>query len=207
MDSRLRRLHRPSRPLSLRQPCGSTIIAETRECPPSVPRKKGRPEAAFIRRESACIRRDSAAGAGSLGSPSFSRSSRMSSSRLVATSRRRVICAPVPAGIRRPTMTFSLRPSSVSCLPLTAASVRTRVVSWNEAAEMNERVCRLALVMPSRTGCAVGGLLALFLRLRVDLVELDPVDLLACRSARSRRSPRSRPSAASGERSPRCACR
>ena len=49
-------------------------------------------------------------------------------------------------------MTFSLRPSSVSILALTAASVSTRVVSWNEAAEMNERVCRLALVMPSRTG-------------------------------------------------------
>ena len=51
-------------------------------------------------------------------------------------------------------MTFSFRPSSVSVLPLTAASVRTRVVSWNEAAEMNDRVCRLALVMPSSTGCA-----------------------------------------------------
>ena len=43
---------------------------------------------------------------------------------------------PVPAGMRRPTMTFSLRPSSVSILPCTAASVRTRVVSWKEAAEM-----------------------------------------------------------------------
>ena len=54
---------------------------------------------------------------------------------------------PVPAGIRRPTMTFSLRPSSESALPLTAASVRTRVVSWNDAAEMKERVWRLALVL------------------------------------------------------------
>ena len=35
---------------------------------------------------------------------------------------------------------------------LRAASVSTRVVSWNDAAEMNERVCRLALVMPSSTG-------------------------------------------------------
>ena len=45
---------------------------------------------------------------------------------------------PVPAGISRPTMTFSFRPLRVSTLPSTAASVSTRVVSWNEAAEMNE---------------------------------------------------------------------
>ena len=53
------------------------------------------------------------------------------------------------------------------------------MVSWNDAAEMNERVCRLALVMPSRTGCAGRRLLALLHHLGVDLVELDPVDLLA----------------------------
>ena len=47
--------------------------------------------------------------------------------------------APVPAGMRRPTMTFSFRPSSVSTLPWTAASVRTRVVSWNDAAEMKQK--------------------------------------------------------------------
>ncbi len=88
----------------------------------------------------------------------FSRSSRMSASRLTATSRTWPIMAPVPAGISRPTMTFSLSPSSVSTLPLTAASVSTRVVSWNEAAEMNERVCSEALVMPSSTGCAFAGL-------------------------------------------------
>ena len=68
------------------------------------------------------------------------------------------IAAPVPAGMRRPTMTFSLRPSSVSILPLTAASVSTRVVSWKEAAEMNERVCSDALVMPSSTGVPDAGL-------------------------------------------------
>ncbi len=56
-------------------------------------------------------------------------------------------------------MTFSLSPSSVSALPLTAASVSTRVVSWNDAAEMNERVCSEALVMPSSTGCATAGFL------------------------------------------------
>ena len=49
-------------------------------------------------------------------------------------------------------MTFSLRPSRVSVLPCTEASVRTRVVSWNEAAEMKDRVCSEALVMPSNTG-------------------------------------------------------
>jgi hypothetical protein len=31
------------------------------------------------------------------------------------------------------------------------------VVSWKEAAEMNERVCRLALVMPSRIGAPLAG--------------------------------------------------
>ena len=37
-------------------------------------------------------------------------------------------------------MTFSLRPRRWSTLPLIAASVRTRVVSWKLAAEMNESV-------------------------------------------------------------------
>src|SRR5437763_96204 len=37
--------------------------------------------------------------------------------------------APVPAGIRLPTMTFSLSPSRLSSRPLTAASVRTLHVS------------------------------------------------------------------------------
>ena len=58
---------------------------------------------------------------------------------------------PVPAGIRRPTMTFSFRPRSSSRLPMIAASVRTRVVSWKEAAEMKESVDSEALVMPSST--------------------------------------------------------
>src|SRR3984957_8542030 len=84
---------------------------------------------------------------------------RINVSRIVATLRSLVIAAPVPAGMSRPTMTFSFRPSSVSTLPLTAASVRTRVVSWKDAAEMNERVCRLALVMPSRTGVPVASFL------------------------------------------------
>src|SRR5262245_49979870 len=103
--------------------------------------------------------RGSASGAVGTIAACFSRSSRISLSRFMATSRILAIEAPVPAGIKRPTMTFSLRPSSGSTLPLTAASVRTRVVSWNEAAEKKERVCRLALVMPSRTGVPVAGFL------------------------------------------------
>ncbi len=39
------------------------------------------------------------------------------------------------AGIHEPMMTFSLRPWSSSTRPPSDASVRTRVVSWNEAAE------------------------------------------------------------------------
>jgi hypothetical protein len=46
-------------------------------------------------------------------------------------------------------MTFSLSPRSPSRLPMIAASVSTRVVSWKEAAEMNESVDSDALVMPS----------------------------------------------------------
>ena len=56
---------------------------------------------------------------------------------------------PVPAGIRRPTITFSFSPRRSSFFPMIAASVSTRVVSWNDAAEMNESVDSDALVMPS----------------------------------------------------------
>ena len=45
----------------------------------------------------------------------------------------------------------------MSSLPLTEASVRTRVVSWKDAAEMNDRVCKDALVIPRRTGLATAG--------------------------------------------------
>jgi hypothetical protein len=37
-------------------------------------------------------------------------------------------------------------------LAIVAASVSTRVVSWKEAAEMNDSVSRKALVMPRRIG-------------------------------------------------------
>ncbi len=54
-------------------------------------------------------------------------------------------------------MTFSLRPTSPSRLPLVAASVRTRVVSWKLAAAMKLSVDRLAFVMPSRMGAPCAG--------------------------------------------------
>ena len=54
-------------------------------------------------------------------------------------------------------MTFSLSPSSGSYLPLIAASVRTRVVSWKLAAERNDSVASEAFVTPSSTGFAVDG--------------------------------------------------
>jgi hypothetical protein len=86
------------------------------------------------------------------------RSSRIRSSRDVAIRRIWVMVPPVPAGTRRPTMTFSLSPCRVSILPATAASVSTLVVSWNDAAEMNDGVCSDALVIPSRTGVPTAGL-------------------------------------------------
>src|SRR5713101_4321357 len=64
---------------------------------------------------------------------------------------------PVPAGIRRPIITFSLSPTSRSTLPFIAASVSTRVVSWNEAAEMKLSVESEALVIPSNSGSAIAG--------------------------------------------------
>ena len=56
--------------------------------------------------------------------------------------------SPVAAGISLPMMTFSLRPFRRSILPSRAASVRTFVVSWNDAADRNESVLSDALVIP-----------------------------------------------------------
>ena len=64
---------------------------------------------------------------------------------------------PVPAGISLPMITFSFKPSSGSILPLIAASVSTRVVSWKEAAERKLSVASDALVMPSSTRLAMAG--------------------------------------------------
>src|SRR5213079_1592232 len=65
---------------------------------------------------------------------------------------------PVPAGIKCPMMMFSFNPSRSSLAPRIAASVSTRVVSWNEAAEINDCVVKLAFVMPSSSGSRVEGL-------------------------------------------------
>ena len=66
---------------------------------------------------------------------------------------------PVPAGTNLPTITFSFRPFSGSTFPLIAASVRTLVVSWNDAAEINDSVCKDALVIPIKTLSPVAGVL------------------------------------------------
>src|SRR5205814_771226 len=55
-------------------------------------------------------------------------------------------------------MMFSFKPKRSSRAPRIAASVSTRVVSWNDAAEMNDCVVRLALVIPRSSGSLVGGL-------------------------------------------------
>ena len=77
-----------------------------------------------------------------VSSSSSTSTSSMSSSRTMSSSRdnsvsslmSRYFLIPVPAGICLPMMTFSFRPISGSTLPLIAASVRTLVVSWKDAA-------------------------------------------------------------------------
>src|ERR1700758_2671599 len=54
-------------------------------------------------------------------------------------------------------ITFSFRPRRRSTLPLIAASVSTRVVSWKDAADSHDVVFRAALMRPSSTVCAVAG--------------------------------------------------
>ena len=54
-------------------------------------------------------------------------------------------------------MIFSFKPLSLSLAPRTAASVSTRVVSWNDAAEMNDSVVRLAFVIPNSSGSERAG--------------------------------------------------
>src|SRR5699024_276441 len=65
---------------------------------------------------------------------------------------------PVPAGISLPSITFSFSPIKWSSLPFIAASVKTLVVSWNDAADKNESVARDAFVIPRRTLLATAGL-------------------------------------------------
>ena len=63
----------------------------------------------------------------------------------------------MPAGTNLPTITFSFNPDNMSDLPETAASVNTLVVSWKDAAEIKLSVCKLALVMPSKTDTPFAG--------------------------------------------------
>jgi hypothetical protein len=67
--------------------------------------------------------------------------------------------------------------------PRTAASVSTRVVSWNDAAEMNDSVASDALVMPSSTGLSVAAL-AVGLHAVVDVERARAIELLALEQRR-----------------------
>ena len=76
---------------------------------------------------------------------------------LIRTATLRYRLMPVPAGISLPMITFSLSPSSESDFAAIAASVSTRVVSWNDAADSHESVASDAFVIPSSCGRAVAG--------------------------------------------------
>ena len=87
-----------------------------------------------------------------------------------AMARKRFMTDPVPAGIKRPTITFSFSPTRLSRFPETAASVSTRVVSWKDAAETKEDVCSDAFVLP----CSIGMAFASYLLLPLPLAFTSP---------------------------------
>ena len=64
---------------------------------------------------------------------------------------------PVPTGIVLPITTFSFKSSNISILAEIAASVKTLVVSWNDAAEIIESDVTAALVIPNNKGSAIAG--------------------------------------------------
>ena len=66
---------------------------------------------------------------------------------------------PLPAGINLPVITFSFKPCNGSILPLIAASVKTFVVSWNDAPDKNESVSKAAFVIPKTSGLQTAGFL------------------------------------------------
>ena len=113
---------------------------------------------------------------------------------------------PVPAGISLPMMMFSLRPTRLSPRPSMAASVSTRVVSWNDAADSHDSVASDALVMPMISGRPSAGTLAgLDHRL---FVSRNTFGRPARRAgSRCHPAPARRCGASSGARSARCACR
>ena len=61
-----------------------------------------------------------------------------------------IFVRPVPAGTNLPTITFSFNPSKVSTLPFIEASVKNSCCFLKEAAEINEFVCKEALVIPNK---------------------------------------------------------
>ena len=63
----------------------------------------------------------------------------------------------MPAGTNLPTITFSFKPSKKSIFPFIEASVNTRVVSWKEAADINELVCKEAFVIPNKILSKIAG--------------------------------------------------
>src|ERR1043166_3118103 len=85
---------------------------------------------------------------------------------------------PVPAGIKCPMRSFSFTPSRSSLAPRIAASVNTRVVSWKEAAEMNDCVVRLAFVMPRSSGSRGAGLAPVLAFEELGVARLDDFHLL-----------------------------
>ena len=76
-------------------------------------------------------------------------------------------------------MMFSLRPIRLSPLPSMAASVSTRVVSWNDAADSHDSVASDALVMPMISGRPSAGRLRLLDHAPVGVAEHLGVDPLA----------------------------
>jgi len=81
-------------------------------------------------------------------------------------------------------MMFSLSPSSSSRAPRIAASVRTRVVSWKLAAEMNDCVVRTGLGDTEQQGLRNRRRLLVLLGLVVRFPEGLLVDVLALEELR-----------------------
>jgi hypothetical protein len=73
-------------------------------------------------------------------------------------------------------ITFSFRPRSESDLPWIAASVRTRVVSWKDAADSHDSVASDALVMPISCGRPAAGLPPSETTRRFSSSKLHPVE-------------------------------
>ncbi len=193
-DSRSRKAERPAGIF----PAGRSILVARRECYSS----------SSVRLFGAPLPASSAANdvsaLGRSGNPGNPSGAAGTSSPSMSTSWYRYI--PVPAGMRCPMMMFSLRPRRSSRAPRIAASVSTRVVSWKLAAEMNDCVVRLAFVMPSKAARKRRAPRSSSCGARSSR-GTRPCRRSLPRASPSRPDPRSAPSAASGARSRRCACR